>query len=368
MNENEGMEKMWEGLSSCNIEFDSDGCSSNLDRAYSSILNATRDKQDFVSFYQAIDALERGCGYRFGNSTSLEKACRIAQSQDSRRLLQIIEQAEKRIKIVMLVRFVDHETLLDWVENDKIKDMDMLFEVLRQLVLEGPSQKRDAVLAFGMKHLIDEAPDYFIRLLEKYIHFRLDFVPAVQILLNNLSETGWKEICRAMSFRETTPFTEFWLRCCSDLEWESVSTKSGVVVGEWIRNITACLKQGNTYGQTLYNDASGVIIETMARTYSREEYIRRFESVLDDAERALNGWFRCEFDGLRVLLATLSLAEHFRQVWIAWEDNGAVIDFPYSLARRTGVLIRQWKYSWSKQLIKPEIQEQIVKLEKWLST
>lgn len=358
------MSDAWEKLQTATVRIDADKSKLETDRANARKLGQDCEQGNWETFYEGLDALERGCGY--SGYSELVALCKTAGQQNDRRLLQIIEQKTKMMDIVLFLRSVDPAIKLAWINNRLFTKMPVLFECLRQALKEtGRIEPQVDIIVKGLCDLQQKTPKYFRYLLDRNIIYKENVIPLASKLLECLQEEGWTVLSQCVTFDSVTQDRmEFWDRCAGELNWDIVHRRAGPLLDAWGAYMARSLVEGH-YRQSLYCDVSNLLITILIyKLGTVEQYFDAMERALCAGEMAMYRWYEREAQQFGALIACLSIIEHLRYVWM---NNSAAYDepFPKKLRDRGLTIIGQWRYLWASSGKEP-IAREILQQENWL--
>jgi hypothetical protein len=359
------MDEVWAKLQAVSIRINADSSPYESDRANSIKLSQNCNQNGWKTFYEGIDALERGCGY--SDHSELTALCKTAGLQDNRRLLQIIEQKAKLLDVVIFLRSVDPVIKLAWIKNCSFTKTPVLFECLRQALTETEviESQADSIVK-GLCNLQQKSSEHFRYLLSHHILYKEKMVTIMSKLLEHLPQNGWALLSQCVTFDDITPTKmKFWDQCASKLNWNVVCTEAEPLLDAWSAYIAQSLL--GHYRQSLYFNISNVLLTILIyKLDTVEQFLDAMERVLNAGEMAIYRWYEGVTKQFGTLVTCLSIIEHLRYVWINNFTAYGVL-FPEKLCSRCLALISQWRYLWVS-CGSDNVKEEIIQLDNWLKS
>jgi len=360
------MDDIWAKLLSLQVKIQPERSPLNTDKKYASELMTKQENGDWKIFYQAIDALERGCGY--SQYSEIEELCQSGARQDNKRLLEIIEQKSGMIDIVILLHCTDSDVKLEWVEASAVKNPIVLFECLRPILSGNEfSSKEQSALVKGLSHLLMTSQDQFVYFLNRYLLYSNHHIPIVSKLIAQFSEKGWRLLSDVLSFDDVNPERiRFWDQCANNQNWLEIYGKAEPIIEAWKSHLDKKISDGS-FGNSLYNDVSNIIVTILSiKLASIEEYMSMMEKAISVGEESMYRWYEGEGQQRGVLLASLSLVAHLRFVWMNNEEKYKNMPFPEIIRVRIICFISQWRFLWDDNLFRDTAQKEVRQLEEWM--
>lgn len=357
------MDEVWGKLQAMSIHINADQSPREADRSNAKKLSDGYVEGNWKAFYEALGALERGCGY--SDYRMLAELCRTASLQDDRHLLQVIEQKTKLFDIVLFLRSVEPITKLAWIDGNSFTKTFALFECLRQMLTDSSYSRSylDTVVK-GLLGLAQMSSEHFRYLLSHNILYRENMISITSKLLESLPENGWAVLSQCVTFDSVTPNQmKFWNQCASKLDWNIVHRRAAPLLDAWGSYMAQSFS--GHYRQSLYCDVSNMLIPILIyKLDTVKQYLYVMEQTLCTGETAMYRWYERETQQFGALIACLSIIEHLHYVWI---NNSAAYNepFPEKLSSSCLFLINQWRYLWVSCGEKT-IKEEINRLESWL--
>ena len=359
------MDNVWTKLLSLQVKIQTGKYPLNTDKKYASNLMMKLENGNWEIFYQAIDALERGCGYSQFNE--IEELCQSGAKQDDKRLLKIIEQKSGMINIVILLRCVDSEVKLDWIDTDVIKNPMVLFECLRQ-ILSGYelSSKEQSALVKGLNRLSMISRDQFKYILNRYLLYRDCHIPVVSMLMTQLSKDGWVLLSDVLLFENVIPERmQFWDQCANNQNWLEIYSKVEPIIKAWKSHLNKKISDGS-FGNSLYNDVSNILVTVLSiKLSSVEKYVNTMKKAIYVGKKSMYRWYESEYQQRGVLFANLSLFAHLCFVWMKNEEKYNV-PFPKIIIKNLMRFISQWRFLWDDNLYQDTAQKEVHQIEEWI--
>lgn len=360
------MDDIWKALSSIHVQINPDKSRLNTDKNYAKDLMADQASGNWKKFYQAIDALEQGCGYP--PFPELLEICKKAALQDNQRLLRIAEQKPSMLEMVYIFLCVDQVVKLAWVGSDAFSKSLALFECLRQSLcnrneVEG---KNACIIASGLCKLSVQEPEQFRYLLTHFILYQDNYITLTTELLLQLSRESWTSLSNCISFADVDfRRMSFWDRCAESQDWDAISSRAQPLVSAWSNFIQKSIVSG-IFGFSLYNDVSNILITLMCYHLNTLDGFKSvLENTLDVCEKAMYRWYENEAKQRGAFLACMSQIEHLRYVWINNEKKYSM-PFPNELHNKILSLISEWRFLWDNPLFRDKAQKEMDQLRIWL--
>ena len=356
------MDELWRALRSVHVKTNPDASRRRTDRNYAKDLQILQAEDRWRAFYRAIDALERGCGYR--PFPELEALCKRAIPCDERQFLQILADEPAMMDIVMILRCADSRTMLRWIETEMISNVNVLFECLREIFRSGPlPEEAQNAAAKGLLQLCALSPERFQYMLQTGPLFRDEWVGTVRAVLPHLTEAGWSGLSGCISFEGMNGrHFRFWSECALNQDWSAVGRRAEPLLQAWYKDLERAAAEGRVW-ESLYNEASNLLIGALlSRMDTPGDCERAMEGIIVRTEEAMFQWYERSLQQSGTLLAGLSQLEHLRFVRLNLGE-----DAPPSaaLCRRALKLISRWRHLWFSPSDKG-ICEGIGRLEEWL--
>lgn len=361
------MNNMWDSLEALKIDVDLLRCRSDTDRKYSWDLIEGLTDNDLIDFYNAVDAVERGYGFKY--SVELLELCQRAASQDNERLLNVIEEKTKMLEVVLLLYSTERSVKLDWVKNGPFYKPIVLYECLRQLLRDCKCQETEEnnTLAKGLCQLSIQIPERFKNLLNRYILFREQFIPLFSRVMELLPSKGWAALGSSLSFGDVDKkHMAFIDKCAEPLDWEEMNIRAYPLVEAWLTFLKKCVKSMK-FGSSLYNDVSNLLITILVchiKTY--ESFAHILNETISSCESLMYQWYESVTQLRSVYFAHLTLMEHMHFVWENNCDKYATA-FPDNIRTRMLFLLDEWQFLWDDDLFHGKSQSEIQQLRNWLN-
>lgn len=365
------MDNIWGRLSAFTVRLETEKTSRNTDKEISEQLNAGFTDGDLSAFYLAVRSVEIGCGFQ--QMPELIEACSEALRQDSEKLLCILEQKTRMIDVLMFLLCVDKTTKLDWLKNNKFSKSAILFECLRQILKDDKEllAEETKIVATGLVRLAVLAPQYFRRLIQ-HNQFKEFFAPILVSLWEELSDDGWTEYGKAISFADFDPqHIQYIDRCLDKLNNRdtlgNLQNKAYPIVEGWLTYMEA-QRQKQKFGQSIYNNYSNLLITIMICHLNKyTKFIKLFERTICECEADLYSWYESEIQQRSVLYVHLSIIVHLRFVW---ENNEPIYkaDFPEGFRIKTKNILVSYQHLWDCNTDNQYNMDAINQLQSWLNT
>lgn len=356
------MDELWEALRSVHVTTDPEASRRKTDQNYAVDLQASQAEGHWQTFYRAVGALERGCGYQ--PIPGLDTLCKKAVESDAEQFLQILAEEPAMMDIVVILRCVDREAMLHWIEAEMISNVNVLYECLREIFQGGPlPEQAENTAAKGLLQLCGLSPERFQYLLQTGVLFRCDWVEVVRAMLPALTEEGWARLsaCAALVGMNERHF-QFWSRCADGQDWQTIGPRAEPLLRAWHDALKKATAEGTAW-TSLYNEASNLLIGTLLHQIGTPGACERaMKAIIDQTEAAMYQWYESALQQRGTLLAALSQLEHLRFVWL--NLGGCAPSAP--LCRRALGLIVRWRYLWDLPSA-PEVCREIDQLREWLS-
>ena len=361
------MNNVWDSLAALKIEVDILKCRSDTDKKYSRDLIEGITGNAPIDFYNAIDAVERGCGFQ--SSVELSELCQKAANQDSERLLNVIEEKTKMLEIVFLLYSTERYVKLDWVKNGLFHKPIVLYECLRQLLRDYQCQETEEndTIAKGLCRLSTQIPERFINLLNRYILFHEQFIPLFSRVMELLPSRGWAVFGSSLSFGDVDKKRMAFIdKCAGPLDWEEMNMQAYPLVEAWLTFLKKCVKNMK-FGSSLYNDASNLLITILVyHTKTYKGFVRILNETVSSCESLMYQWYESVTQLRSVYFAHLTFMEHMHFVW---ENNCGkyAAAFPDDIRTRMLFLLDEWQFLWDDDLFRDKSQSEIQQLRNWLN-
>lgn len=357
------MDALWNNLQFLSVSAKENASPLATDRAYAKTLNDVRIGGDWQTFYEAIAALEHGCGFQ--PSKMVKDWCKAASLQDDKRLLQIIEQKSRLFDLVFCLHNVEPDVKLAWISDGAFTSTFALFECLRQLLTEDVQNEATCdVLIKGLCGLLQLSQEHFYYLLRHYILYQNNMIALFSRLLKCLPKSGWLVLTQCVSFDSSDlGRMQFWNQAAESLNWNTVYSQAEPLLESWEAYIKQSLP--GHYRQSLFSEVSNLLVGILAcKLDTPEQCLTAMEQAVCAGETAMYRWYERETQQFGALITCLSIIEHLRLVWI---KNSAAYakPFPDELRCRCLALISQWRYLWVTGG-KEQAEKEIVRLENWL--
>ncbi len=357
------MDEAWAKLQTVSIRINADRSPREVDRTNANKLSNGCAGDNWEAFYEALEALERGCGY--SDHSDLTALCKTASLQDDRRLLQIIEQKAKLFDVVLFLRSVDPAIKLAWINNCSFTKAPVLFECLRQALAEAEQNEPEAdAIVKGLCNLREKSSEHFRYLLSHNILYKESMIPVASKLLEHIPKEGWAVLSQCISFDDVTQNQmRFWDQCANELTWNTVYRQAEPLLEAWGAYMLQSLS--GQYRQSLYCDVSNMLITILVHKLDTfGQYLDAMEKAAHAGEVAMYRWYEHESQQFGALIACLSIIEHLRYVWL---KNAVAYakPFPEKLRFKCSTLISQWRYLWVS-CGKDGAGKEIIQLENWL--
>ena len=355
------MDELWKALSSIHVITNPDASRRKTDKKYAKDLQISQAEDRWRSFYQAVDALERGCGFQ--QFPELEMLCQKALAQDEHKFLQILADKPAMMDIVVILRYVKKEVMLRWVEQGNITNVNVLFECLRKVLQRPLSEQEQEIVAKGLLHLCALSLERFQYILRSKVLFRDDYIGAVRAMLPYLTEEGWSRLSACVIFEQLDrKHFHFWNECARDQNWQAIGARAKPLLQAWYRALEQAAAKGSVWN-SLYNEVSNLLIAILIHEIetpsSCESEMKR---VIIRTETAMFHWYERSLQQSSALLAGLSQLEHLRFVWLNLSRDTVPSDTLCGQAIR---LITQWRHLWISSS-NEEVQKEIEGLTTWL--
>ncbi len=359
------MDTLWKALDSFHFHLSAEKSKNNTDKQYVKDLAIKQTDKNWGTFYQAIQALERGPGYP--DNEKLIALCRRGSDQNDQRLISIIEEKPDLFDIVMFLRCVSHEKKIEWLNSKVLCNGPVLFECLRQELQHGElTEAQQSSVVCGLCQLLKYSTAQFQYLLNQFvIHFPKN-IPIMAKLLPQLPESGWKALGGCVSFSELVPdHMSFWDQCGREQDWSSLYHNAIPLLDEWNTYIDQSIATGK-WGQSLYNNISNVLINILVyQLDSLPAYMETLENAISAGEKAMMRWYERSIHQRGALFACLAQIELLHYVWNNNQENYAV-PFPEDLRTRSLQIILQYRFFWDEPMLKDTIQKEVLQLKEWL--
>lgn len=360
------MEEMWAKLVALHITINPEGSKRNSDKEYAKTLMATRENEEWHLFYQALDALERGCGYP--DCSEWETLCQNCVSQDSRRVLQIIEQKQGMLEMVILLHCVPRVDRFKWIDDALFSGTDTLFEILRQFLSEVVLENHEqVVIVAGLCQLLNLDSNRFRYLFQHYLLNNQRQISIVTKLMAGLSKEGWKAVSKSVSFNSLdSEKLAFWDQCGRQQDWKTIYCFAEPLTRAWTSFISVSIAD-KKFGMSLYNNLSNIIINILLfELNSYKQFFDMLNKYVCEAETAMYRWYEGECQQRGVLLACMSVVEHLRFVWI---NNKKIYkrSFPDNLRSRILCLMKEFRFLWDTPTLQ-KTKKEMSSLQVWIET
>lgn len=359
------MDELWKALRSVHCTTTPEASRRRTDQNYAKDLQASQVEDHWRTFYQAVDALEQGCGYP--PFPKLEELCKKAIACDEGEFLRILGEKPSMMDIVVILLHVDSETMLHWMETGMISNVNVLFECLRRIPQGGPlPEQAETAAAKGLLQLCAFSPERFQYLLQISVLFREGCVGTVRAMLPRLTEEGWSRLSACVTFADMgEKHFRFWDQCASGQDWQVIGPRAEPLLRAWHRALEKAAAEGTAWS-SLYNEVSNLLINILLNRMDTPGVCEQaIEEVIVQAETAMYQWYENSLQQRAALLATLSQLEHLRFVWLNLRETTPPLSA--ALCRRALGLIEQRRYLWDSPSDRGICQE-IERLREWLNT
>lgn len=359
------MEDAWKVLEALHIKPYAEKATRNTDKKYAEDLAAKHQDERWRTFYQAIQALESGCGYPCSNQLSL--LVEECTERNHIQLLHIIEGKDEMLSTVMLLHYVDRGTKLKWLASNDISTVPVLFECIRQeLDNDVIAVEIQNALICGMCKLGQASPERFQYLLRRYLLYRPNTTSLIEGLLPRLSDKGWAALSDSISFSDTEyKHMLFWDQCGKNLDWSQICSRAHPLIDAWDAYINQSVVKGS-FGESLYNSISNYLINVLYyQMESFETYADAFEKAVSDCEQAMQRWYERSIQQRGALFACLAQIELLRIIW-NYRQKDYSVPFPDGLSKRVLLLLTQYRFFWDSPFLAEKAKREILQLKEWL--
>lgn len=296
----------WEGLKNIEIKiYSSDGTKSS--QRIMEDLNSAKTSDKSTGFYNAVDAVERGCGFSYLNNMDFIKET-VKEKPDY--FLQIMHEKNKCLDILVMLLYVPAQTKLSWVNTRKLNSPFLLCECLRQLVRENFRNDRDClIIAKGMSELSEKDLEKFSYLLRRIMYIEKENRFLLSCLLNIMPAVAWEEMGNLISWNLTNKLNYF-KACSDDVKWYEISDRTKPFLNKWFSYVEDCI-QKKRFDPRLLNSVSDWIIRILI---VKLDTIEKFETLLSNmisiCEQKVNEWYLTKMQQSAVFNACLSVIYH----------------------------------------------------------
>lgn len=359
------MGNAWKVLEGLHIKPSAENVTRNTDKKYAENLAAKHQDERWKEFYQAIQALESGCGYPHSDQLSL--LVEECTEHNHIQLLHIIEEKEEMLGTVMLLRYVNYETKLKWLGSNAFSTAPALFECIRQELDNNViTVEVQNALICGMCKLEESSPERFQYLLKRYLLYRPSTASLIEGLLPRLSDKGWAALSNSISFSDAEyKHMLFWDQCGKNLDWSQIYSRAYPLTDAWNAYIDRSVIKGS-FGESSYNSISNYLVNVLYyQMESLETYVDAFEKAVSDCEHAMQCWYERSIQQRSALFACLAQIELLHIVW-NYRQKGYSISFPDSLGKRVLLLLTQYRFFWDSPFLAEKAKSEVLQLKEWL--
>ncbi len=291
-----------------------------MDQKYATDLAIKHSEGQWQTFYRAIAALEHGCGHL--DMSPLSAICKQCAEEDAYRLLQVIEKKEQIYDMVAMLLCVDHNVKMEWLRTNAFSTIPGLFECLRQVLVQGKLIEEDHFpIAHGLCNLLEQSLERFQYLFNSQLDFKAAYTGVLSTMLSQLSEKGWQEYCKYISFQQTgISHFDFWMQWGQFQKWDKLYQKAYPLVKAWneyIHKFVAQQAENCYFGDSLYNVYSNGLIQILCyQLDSVTEYTDAISQAVDICELAMQRWYNSSSCMCQTFLACLSQIALLHYVWL----------------------------------------------------
>lgn len=357
------MDELWKALRSVHVRTNPDASQRRTDQNYARDLQITQAENRWRTFYRAIDALERGCGYQ--PFLGLKPLCEKALACDEGQFLRILADEPAMMDIVIILRCVDSGTMLHWIEAGMLSNVNVLFECLRVILQDGalPEEMQNTA-AEGLLQLCDLSPERFQYILCTRALFRNGYIGIVHAMFPRLTEEGWFRLSACVTFEEMDEKKfRFWSACAQDQDWKAIGPRADPLLRAWYGALERISADGAVW-KSLYNEVSNLLIGILLnRKDTSDDCEQVMERITTQTEDAMYRWHESSLQQSSALLTGLSQLEHLRFVFLNFGEDASVPSA--ELCRRILELISRWRHLWDSSF-NGRICEEVGQLEMWL--
>lgn len=336
---------VWEKLAAVKLRADSTRSHHSMDKKYAENINQGKVNGDLTDFYEAVEALELGCG--FWPPEEIYNICHVALSEDPRRFALFVERQEEMFMVFALLSCVDITTKVNFIKQEYINNPIVLFEILRQ-ILNGSDSFDDAsaeTIDNGLIKLSREANFYFKKILQRHVLFRNKCAPIFTNLIPLLSANGWRLLGECFAFKSVdSAHMSFIDKCVKQQNWASLYDSAYSFVEVWYSYLEHCIDT-EEFGSSLYHNASNLVICILVNKLSYDDFINALGKCTDSCQKAMNKWYTSETSMRSVLYAHLSFIEHMHFVWENKFKNTAPL-FPEVLQAKIQAILNHERFLW----------------------
>jgi hypothetical protein len=355
----------WDLLGYIEVTVDESKSTRQTDKYYATILAGKGTGQSFHEFYNALNALERGCGYP--NCEEIRKICQECITEDAARFLRIVETKNSKLTIVILLLYADLRKKIEWVNLSLFNNDFSLFETLRQLLnCSCLSKSECSIVASGLCQLVQMSKHYFQYLYERYLMCRPTQAQVMSEMFRMLPKDGWEVIgaCSKFHYFDLSNAL-YWDECAKNQSWSALSVNAEPFIKAWLEysnNTVNRIKSRNS----LYNDYSVFIINILGTWFnSKVEVVEVLLKTLNDAEHNMLEWYESEHEQKCVLLSYLSIIEHIRRALMISHISHELV-FSDSSKERILSLLEQTSHLWRRGGAFNAIESDIEKMKSWI--
>ncbi len=359
------MSSKWEKLERIEVIVDGRNSARETDKYYASVLARSCKTQDLYEFYNALFALERGCG--LPSYEEIGALCNACIVEDRGRFLKLVNDKRSRFTIVILLMSVEHKQKVEWISLSLLGKGFLFFETLRQLLsCSNLSQGESSTVATGLCQLAQVSKLQFRFLYERYLIYRPLQVQIVSEMFQMLPLSGWEVIgsCSVFHHFDATK-ARYWEKYAENQTWLHLAANAEPFLTAWLQ-YAENLENRTKARTSLYNNYSIFIVNILGEQLEIEKRTTEILlEALNNAESRMLEWYANEYDQKCVLLSQLSIIEHVRQAIIIKNLSRSVFSTD-SANNRTLHLLEQTSHLWNKESAFSTIRSEVERMKIWI--
>lgn len=328
----------------------------NTDKGYFRLFEEGEKENDFYKIYDFVNGLERG---------GLALPCKefadcfiAAWEQDEKHTIEILNKKQKTIDCIFLVYSLDDEKKLQLISREDIKNSQLKFELIRQLLDGRLDYTADNMgnITQGIIQLAELDMKLFAFMIKKLEHNK-NFYPVMGKALNELSEETLRvyadTICIDKYKHDFLEVNRMLKKIRND-RWNFIfDNLQKIICEKWENLLVAWVEKEEFFNGIIINSYANLILFCMIKKYENEDIlIQDIERALDVFENHLFAWHSSNsramsiyfIDITRLYMLKLVLANHK----ISWENRKELKKRLQSLFMEAKRHRNYWIYTESK--------------------